>query len=97
MAQTSSNQIDESTLTKGQLRKLNALRKSVGTEIGERAFTEWVTSQPSEAADKKTDKNAELIKDTLWPLVERRSIRIPRGGYLVKRGRGRIVVEPAKP
>ena len=33
-------QIDESALTKGQLRKLNALRNSVGDEVGERAFAE---------------------------------------------------------
>ena len=33
-------QIDESTLTKGQLRKLGALKKSVGDEVGERAFAE---------------------------------------------------------
>ena len=36
MVPTSSGQIDESTLTKGQLRKLNALRRSVGEDIGER-------------------------------------------------------------
>lgn len=96
MAQKTSSKIDEGTLTKGQLRKLNALRKSVGDDIGGRAFAEWITSQSSDDAAEKTDKNAELIKDTLWPLVERGSIRIPRGGYVVKRGRGRIVVEPVK-
>ena len=94
MATTS--KVDEGALTKGQVRKLNALRKSVGNDIGERAFSEWLTSQRTEAASEATDKNAELIQDTLWPLVEAGSIRIPRGGYLVKRGRGRIVVEPAK-
>ena len=41
---TSSSGIDESTLTKGQRRKLNALRKSVGDEIGERTFAEWRAS-----------------------------------------------------
>ena len=34
--QTTANVMDEGALTKGQLRKLNALRKSVGEEIGER-------------------------------------------------------------
>ena len=33
--------LDESALTKGELRKLNALRKSVGEEIGDMAFVEW--------------------------------------------------------
>ena len=38
-----------------------------------------------------------MIVDTLWPLVQQGTLTIPRGGYVVRRGRGRIVVEPAKP
>ena len=94
MARTPSNRIDEGSLTKGQLRKLTALRKSIGSEIGERAFAEWLSSQP---AGKKTDKSAEMIVDALWPLVQQGRLAIPRGGYLVGRGRGRIIVEPSKP
>ena len=90
----SPTQIDENSLTKGQKRKLNALRKSVGNEIGEQAFSAWLTSQPAAAA--KADANAALIVDALWPLVQQGALAIPRGGYLVRRGRGRIVVEPAK-
>ena len=85
-------QIDEMSLTKGQRRKLNALRKSVGEEIGEQAFAAWLASQPAE----KADANAALIVDTLWPLVQQGALVIPRGGYLLRRGRGRIVVEAAK-
>ena len=91
----SPTQIDENALTKGQRRKLNALRKSVGTEIGEQAFAAWLASQPEATA--KADANAALIVDTLWPLVQQGALAIPRGGYLVRRGRGRIVVETAKP
>ena len=91
---TSKNTIDESTLTKGQRRKLGALRKSVGDEIGEQAFAEWLASQKS--AQDKADGNAALIVDTLWPMVEQGSLAIPRGGYLLKRGRGRIICEPAR-
>ena len=40
----SPTQIDENALTKGQRRKLTALRKSVGTEIGEQAFAAWLAS-----------------------------------------------------
>ena len=90
----SPTQIDENALTKGQRRKLNALRKSVGNEIGEQAFAAWLTSQPAAAAT--ADANAALIVDTLWPLVQQGALAIPRGGYLLRRGRGRIVVEPAK-
>lgn len=85
--------IDEGALTKGQIRKLNALRKSVGPEIGDRAFAEWLASEATAAP--AADKNADRIVDLLWPLVERGELKIPRGGYLVKRGRGRIVVEAA--
>ena len=88
----SPTQIDENSLTKGQRRKLNALRKSVGNEIGEQAFAAWLASQSAATAD----ANAALIVDTLWPLVQQGTLEIPRGGYLLRRGRGRIVVEPAK-
>ena len=88
-------QIDESALTKGQVRKLNALRKSVGEEIGTRAFAAWLASEG--AAKGKPDGNAAMIVDTLWPLVQGGTLAIPRGGYLIKRGRGRIVVEVAQP
>ena len=91
---TSSAGIDESRLTKGQLRKLRALRNSVGDDIGEKAFAEWLASQ--DGAERKVDGNAATIIDTLWPLVEQGTLAIPRGGYLIRRGRGRIIVEPAR-
>lgn len=87
--------IDEGALTKGQLRKLNALRKSVGDEIGERAFAEWLAAQPVAGAP-EGDPNAEAIATALWRMIEKDEVKIPRGGYLVRRGRGRVVVEPAK-
>jgi hypothetical protein len=40
--QGTSMTIDHSTLTKGQIRKLNALRKSVGDGIAEDAFGKWI-------------------------------------------------------
>ena len=95
MGQGSSSGIDESTLTKGQARKLRALRKSVGEEIGEQAFAAWLSSQ-SGAGENKADGNAATVVDKLWPLVEQGSLAIPRGGYIIKRGRGRIIVEPAR-
>ena len=93
MDRTSKNTIDESALTKGQRRKLNALRKSVGDAVGERAFAEWLAAQ--EVSKGKADGNAALIVDTLWPMVEQGTLAIPRGGYVIRRGRGRIIVEPA--
>ena len=94
MDRASSRAIDEGSLTKGQLRKLTALRKSVGDEIGERTFATWLASRGT--VDRKEDGNAATIVDTLWPLVEQGALAIPRGGYLLRRGRGRIVVEAAR-
>ena len=52
--------IDEKTLTKDQLRKLNALRKSVGDKIGGLAFSEWLKIQAT-AKVEKTDMQRMLI------------------------------------
>ena len=95
MDRTTSSGIDESVLAKGERRKLNALRKSVGDEIGERAFLEWQSSRP--AGSEKEDPDAGTIVEALWPLVKEGRLKIPRGGYLLRRGRGRIIVEPAQP
>ena len=50
--------IDHSTLTKGQVRKLNALRKSIGDGIAEDALGKWMKSQtktPKEVRDPVAD------------------------------------------
>ena len=82
--------IDEASLTKGELRKLNALRKSIGDELANEAFAKWYADQ--ETGDDSSDPNIELIETALNPLMDK--IRIPRGGaYAVRRGRGRFIVE----
>ena len=85
--------INEGELNKGQLRKLNALRKSIGEEIAHKAFSEWFNSQT--VAVEEVDKNAALIAEILVDQINQRKLRIPRGGYLVRRGRGRVIVEQA--
>ncbi len=92
MARKPAPKLDEKALTKGELRKLNALRKSVGEDIGEKAFVDWLRKKPAVVAELE-DKNAALIADTLIPLIEKNKLQIPRGGYLVRRGRGRVTVE----
>ena len=96
MATPSFARIDQGTLTKGQLRKLETLRKSVGDAIGERAFAAWLATQPKPVVV-ETDQDAELIVETLWPLVQDGTLEIPRGGYLIRRGRRRVIVEPVRP
>ena len=82
-------------LSKGNLRKLTALRKSLGKEIADTAFAEWMASLPDEKPI-LADKNAEAIADLLNAPVLEKKINLPRGGYVVRRGRGRVVVERAR-
>ena len=83
--------LDERTLTKGQLRKLAALRKSLGDKIADQAFATWLSARPS--ALRGADRNAATIAVALQPLIDSGSLRISRGGYVVRRGRGRVIVE----
>lgn len=87
--------IDEGKLTKGQLRKLNALKKSIGDELGEKAFAEWLALQPTEKPVPE-DKVAAVVGQAVEKALAQKDLRMPRGGYIVKRGRGRMIVTPAK-
>ena len=78
--------IDEKVLTKGELRKLKALRKSIGEDLGNEAFAKWLARR--EVTNGATDPNLLLIEEALNPLMDK--LRIPRGSaYAVRRGRGR--------
>jgi len=82
--------IDEKSLTKGELRKLRALRKSLGGEIADEAFARWYAQQNQ--GNGAVDPNIGLIEDALSPLLD--DLRIPRGtAYAIRRGRGRFIVE----
>ena len=81
MAGRSASKIDESTLTRGQRRKLDTLRKSVGDEIGKRAFAAWLSTQPKQEVVEE-DHDAALIVDTLWPAHPGRHAGDPRGAAI---------------
>ncbi len=70
---------------------LNALRKSIGPAIADEAFSRWLDERVQEP---EADANAEVIRDALWGLVREGKLSIRRGGYIVRRGRGRVIVEP---
>ena len=63
-----------------------------GADIATRASAEWLTTSdrlPS-ATD---DRNAAIIADTLSDLANSGKLMIPQGGYIVRRGLGRVIVE----
>ena len=78
--------IDEGTLTKGQLRKLTALRRYVGDELGEEAFGKWMAQQ---AAAAKVDPVAQNIEQALVGFASDRSFNLGRYGYTTRRARGK--------
>ena len=81
--------IDEAALTKGQIRKLNALRKSIGDELADDAFKKWLERQESKNAEIKADPVAEKILDAVQPLSRDKNINLGRYGYSIKRARGK--------
>ncbi|MFQ5973815.1 MAG: hypothetical protein ACE5Q3_15930, partial [Alphaproteobacteria bacterium] len=58
--------IEEKKLTKGQLRKLNALRKSLGDDIANEAFTKWLQR---ESRAEVIDPNVAVIEDAIGRVI----------------------------
>ena len=94
MPKAASPTFDENALPKGQLRKLTALRKSLGDDIANRAFGQWLRAQ-KKAPARAVDKGAELIEEAVAAMIKEKKISIPRGGYLLTRGRNRVFVTRA--
>ena len=81
--------IDVTTLTKGQVRKLNALRKSVGDALGEKVFGKWLAKQAQASAARRADPVAEAIAIALAAFEDDPKFRLGRYGYTIRRARGK--------
>ena len=80
--------INLSTLNKGQIRKLNALRKSVGDDIAENAFGKWMKTQ-SKKPKEVTDPVADALVAALSNLQNDKSFKLGNKGYVVKRSKSK--------
>ena len=80
--------INESILTKGQVRKLSALRKSVGDDIAEEAFAKWMISQ-SQTPKETMDPIADALVVALKQFKDDKAFRLGAKGYVVKRSKGK--------
>ena len=80
--------VDQSTLNKGQIRKLNALRKSVGDDIAEEAFGKWMKTE-SKAPKEVYDLVAAALVAALGNLQNDKSFKLGNKGYVVKRSKGK--------
>ena len=81
--------IDQSTLNKGQIRKLNALRKSVGNDIANAAFAKWMKTQ-SKAPKEVRDPVADALVASMDPFKDDKTFRLGTKGYVVKRSKGKV-------
>jgi len=80
--------IDQSTLTKGQIRKFTALRKSVGDDIAEDAFAKWMKTQ-SKAPKDVRDPVADALVAALARLTSDKRFKLGSKGYVVRRAKGK--------
>ena len=82
---------DLSSLTKGQIRKLNALRRSIGDALANDAFAKWLKQQTKATKAPKEDVVAKKIAEALKPYQNDKSFNLGRYGYKVTRSKGRGV------
>ena len=80
--------IDHSVLTKGQLRKLNALRKSIGDDIADVALGKWMKTESKTPKD-VGDPVADALVAALSNLKADKSFKLGTKGYVVRRAKGK--------
>ena len=83
--------MNKKSLSKGQLRKLNALRKSLGIQIADKAFNEWMKQQAKQAPAERADPVVNKLMAALKGLEKDKSVNLGRKGYVIKRAKGRGV------
>jgi len=77
------------TLTKGNIRKRNALMKSIGDKLGEEAFAKWLKEQTKAIPKLQSDPVAEKILDAVKSLEKDKTVKLGNRGYVIKRARGK--------
>ena len=80
--------INEAELTKGQVRKLNALRKSIGDDLADEVFEKWLQHQASAKSKEQQDPIAARIAEALAELATDPTFKLGNYGYTVVRARG---------
>ena len=81
--------IKEKSLNKGQIRKLNALRKSIGVKLGEEAFGKWMKEQAKVVPKIQSDPVAEQILTAVKALEKDKKVKLGNRGYVIKRAKGK--------
>ena len=77
-----------SKLTKGQVRKLEALRKSLGPKIADPAFSKWMKAQTSSQSGGNVDPVSKQLERSQKSLASKK-INLGTWGYTIKRAMGK--------
>ena len=80
--------IDETGLTKGLVRKLTALRKSVGDDFAEEVFAKWLEREVTSQAKSKPDLVAMKIVAALAAFENGPNFNLGNHGYTLRRAKG---------
>ena len=81
--------IDETGLTKGLVRKLAALRKSVGDDLAEEVFARWLEREAALQAKSKPDPVAKKIVEGLTEFENDQKFNLGNHGYTLRRAKGK--------
>ena len=81
--------IDENGLTKGLVRKLTALRKSVGDELAEEFFVKWLERDAASQAKDNPDPVAIRIVEALTEFENDPKFKLGNHGYTLRRVKGK--------
>ncbi len=93
--------VNEAALTKGELRKLTALRKSVGPKLGDEVFKKWFQQRPDKATV-QLDSMAVKIEELFAPYARDKNFKLGTYGYNIRRSKGKgakgfVVVKNLRP
>ena len=80
--------IDETGLTKGLVRKLTALRKSIGDNLAEEVFAKWLEREADSHAKSKPDSVAIEIVEALAGFENDPKFNLGNYGYTLRRAKG---------
>ena len=80
---------DETGLTKGLVRKLNALRKSVGDDLAEEVFAKWLEREGASQTKDKPDPVAMKIVEALANFENDPKFKLGNHGYTLRRAKGK--------
>ena len=81
--------IDETGLTKGLVRKLTALRKSVGDDLAGEVFAKWLEREATSQANGKPDPVAMKILEALAGFENDPKFNLGNYGYTLRRAKGK--------